>query len=86
MDGTGIFACDHDRDVGRTIGPGSWQAKKRGEIESSLQVDDKTLAGILIKGMEAIIHDGNDNGMEVYDSEGLRERLMEFCERIIVTR
>jgi AcrR family transcriptional regulator len=60
--------------------------KKRGEIESSLQVDDKTLARILIKGMEAVIHDGNDNGMEVYDSEGLRERLMEFCERIIVIR
>lgn len=58
--------------------------RERGEIESCLKVDNKTLARILIKGMEALIHEGNDNGIECFDSEGLRERLMEFCERIIV--
>lgn len=60
--------------------------RRRGEIESYLKADDTTLARILIKGMEAVIHDGNATGMECFDSEGLRERLMEFCERIIVIR
>ena len=60
--------------------------KKRGEIESCLKVDDTTLAKILIKGMEAVIHNGKDDGMECFESEDLRERYMEFCERIIVIR
>ncbi|MCR5596113.1 MAG: TetR/AcrR family transcriptional regulator [Lachnospiraceae bacterium] len=59
---------------------------KSGEIESRLRVNDTTLARILIKGMEAVIHDGSNTGMECFDHEGLRERLMEFCERIIVIR
>ena len=60
--------------------------RRRGEIESYLRADDTTLARILIKGMEAVIHDGNAAGIECFDSEGLRERLMEFCERIIVIK
>ncbi len=60
--------------------------RKSREIESSLNVDDTSLARILIKGMEAVIHNGNDNGIECFDSEDLRERLMEFCERIIMIR
>ncbi len=58
--------------------------RNRGEIESYLKADDTTLARILIKGMEAVIHDGNDNGIESFESEGLRGRFMEFCERIIL--
>ncbi len=60
--------------------------RKSREIDSSLNVDDTSLARILIKGMEAVIHNGNDNGIECFDSEDLRERLMEFCERIIMIR
>ena len=60
--------------------------RRRGEIESYLRADDTTLARILIKGMEAVIHDGNAAGIECFDPEGLRERLMEFCERIIVIK
>ena len=60
--------------------------RKSREIESCLNVDDTSLARILIKGMEAVIHNGNDNGIECFDSEDLRERLMEFCERIIMIR
>ena len=60
--------------------------RKSREIESCLNVDDTSLARILIKGMEAVIHSGNDNGIECFDSEDLRERLMEFCERIIMIR
>lgn len=59
--------------------------RERGEIESSLKVDDTTLARILIKGMEAVIHAGN-GGVEFFDSVDLKDRLMEFCEKIIVIR
>ncbi len=57
--------------------------RKSGEIESYLKADDITLARILIKGMEAVIHNGSNMGMERFDSEGLKDSLMEFCERII---
>ena len=59
--------------------------RERGEIESSLKVDDTTLARILIKGMESVIHAGN-GGVEFFDSVDLKDRLMEFCEKIIVIR
>ncbi len=60
--------------------------KTRGEIESLLKVEDTTLARILIKGMEAVIHDGDVSDVERFSSAGLRERLMEFCERIIAIK
>ncbi len=60
--------------------------KTRGEIESLLKVEDTTLARILIKGMEAVIHDGEVSDVERFGSAGLRERLMEFCERIIAIK
>ena len=57
-----------------------------GKIARCLRVDDTTLARILIKGIEALIHDGSSTGSDRFESEGLRDRIIEFCKRIIIFR
>ncbi|MBO7703038.1 MAG: TetR/AcrR family transcriptional regulator [Solobacterium sp.] len=56
---------------------------KRGEIRPCINADEKTLAAILIKGSEAIIHQGSIAAPSRYQSEELRSSLMEFWKRII---
>ena len=53
------------------------------KMKSSLDVDDKTLARILIKGSEAVIHNEDSTGAEWYRSEKLNDSLLQFWNRII---
>ena len=84
-----VQASLHEMTIETLIAPLSQalgRLKDRGEIESLLHVEDMTLARILIRGIEAIIHEGDASVAERVNSADLRERLMEFSERIIVIK
>ena len=53
--------------------------KSKGLIKSLLNVDDRTLANIIIKGFESIIHSSD----VMTDKMNLKATLMEFLQRII---
>ena len=55
-------------------------------VERCLRVDDITLARILLKGMETVIHDENNIDRECFDPEDMRDKRMDFCARIIIIR
>ena len=57
--------------------------KENEKIKSCLDVDDKTLARILIKGSEAVIHHEDNTGAEWFRSEKLNDNLIRFWNRII---
>ena len=58
--------------------------KESGMVTSRLDTDEITLAKILIKGSEAVIHGGTYAGVERFRSETLQEELMAFWECILV--
>ena len=49
-----------------------------GKIISRLDTDTKTLAAILIKGIEAIVHSGKATGKAMYNSERIKEGAFDF--------
>lgn len=84
-----VQASLHEKTIETLVEPLSralGRLRTSGEIESLLKVEDITLARILIRGIEAVIHDGDTADIERFKSAGLRERLFEFCERIIVIK
>ncbi len=56
---------------------------REGTVKSMLDVDTGTLAGILIKGTEAVIHSCKGEEKTRYDSEEIRRNLILFWKRII---
>ncbi len=82
-----VQASLHDITIETMVEPLSCairRLKERGKIKNGLNVGDGTLARILIKGIEAILHGENAPGMERYDPADLKESLMEFCNRIVL--
>ena len=57
--------------------------KESKKINSFLDADDKTLARILIKGSEAVIHHEDCTGAEWFRSQKMNDNLMQFWRRII---
>ena len=57
--------------------------KESGKIKNYLDADDKTLARILIKGSEAVIHHEDSTGVEWFRSKQMNDNLMQFWSRII---
>ena len=76
----------HDRTLEALVQPMA-QALARlqaeGSVSSHLHVDDITLAGILIKGTEAILHSTGEHDPGRYGTGKTRNNLMEFWKRII---
>lgn len=56
---------------------------QEGSIRSLMDVDAKTLARILIKGSEAIIHSQDNKGAKGYSAKKLRETLVQYWKKII---
>ena len=56
---------------------------ERGAIKSMIDVDAETLARILIKGSEVLIHSQNSDIEKRYESNELRQILENFWKRII---
>ena len=57
--------------------------KESKKTKSFLDADDKTLARILIKGSEAVIHHEDSTGVEWFRSKQMNDNLMQFWSRII---
>ncbi len=57
--------------------------KESKKTKSFLEADDKTLARILIKGSEAVIHHEDSTGVEWFRSKQMNDNLMQFWSRII---
>ena len=57
--------------------------KESKKTKSFLDDDDKTLARILIKGSEAVIHHEDSTGVEWFRSKQMNDNLMQFWSRII---
>ena len=55
-----------------------------GSVKSSLDIDVETLARIMIKGSEAVIHSPKAEGKSTNRYEDLRDNLISFWERIIM--
>ena len=76
----------HDRTLEamvQPLGQALKRLKDKGDISSRLAVDDLTLARILIKGSEAVVHGEGSGSTEWFRSETLREKLAVFWECII---
>ena len=54
-----------------------------GSVKSLLDTDVETLARILIKGSEAVIHSKKAEGKAMYQYENLRDNLIKFWKQII---
>ena len=77
----------HDRALGamvQPLGQALKRLKEKGDISSRLDVDDLTLARILIKGSEALIHRGDADPAKWLRSGELRDKLKAFWACIIV--
>ena len=57
---------------------------EKGVIESRLDVDTITLAAILVKGIEAIIHGNVDNNPECYESNAVVKNIRDFIQVILI--
>lgn len=57
---------------------------EKGTIESRMHVDTTTLAAILVKGMEAIIHGKSNIRPEDYGSEAMEKNIREFIQLLLV--
>ena len=55
-----------------------------GFVKSTLDLDVETLARIMIKGSEAVIHSQGAEETTIYKQEELRERLMKFWKQILL--
>ncbi len=76
----------HDRTLETLVQPlakALTRLQSDGTVKSFLHVDDQTLAGILIKGSEAILHSTAENSAEHYSSEKTKSNLMEFWKQIL---
>ena len=76
----------HDRTLEAMVHPLAGalaRLKAKGEIISRLDADDVTLARILIKGAEAVVHGEGSGSTEWFRSETLREKLAAFWACII---
>ena len=76
----------HDRTLEAMVQPLAGalaRLKAKGEISSRLDAEDVTLARILIKGSEAVVHGEGSGSTEWFRSEAQREKLAAFWECII---
>ena len=76
----------HDRTMEAMVQPLAGalaRLKAKGEISCHLDADDVTLARILIKGSEAVVHGEGSGSTEWFRSEMLRKRLAAFWACII---
>lgn len=76
----------HDRTLEQMAGPlaeAIGRMKREGIIKSFLDAEDDVLAGILLRGSEAVIHGGSRHYHSGYGSQQLRSELIAFWKRII---
>lgn len=76
----------HERTLTAMIEPLSntlARMKECGEIKSNLNVGDRTLAAILIKGSEAIIYSEAAEGSARFQSENIHRKLTGFWKHIL---
>ena len=81
-----IQSALHERTLTAMIEPLSnalARLKECGEIKSNLNVGDRTLAAILIKGSAAIIYSEAAEGSARFRSENIHRKLTEFWKHIL---
>lgn len=77
----------HNKTVEALVFPLSGLLKRRidqGTIESRIDVDTTTLAAILVKGIEAIIHGKQGNCPGNYESDTVEKNIRDFIQLILI--